>query len=293
MVVTAVALECDSYVPNLLAALGPDRYRIRDSKDLFTGGPIFRRGELVTLAWCRALGWTGQSYLALRRFLSAPSEIDAVCDPGRPRLCEGEQDVHLPLWSSKQESIDAGAAIASDVARAGMRVITARSRFLCVRKLRQLAAEFGSKVQVDARMLVDLVREIHDVAGDEVTAFCGRSGGLADYKHAVAATLGKRGRIDEVARGSQTSSYVVQGFGQLHFVKGLESLHATAALASMIGKYLREISMRLICEQVLPGHHESGYPGPRTVSFVRRSAERRHDLGLPDECFLRRDIFPA
>jgi ribonuclease HII len=75
---------------------------------------------------------------------------------------------------------------------------------------------------------------------------------------------------------------------ELRFVRDGDALHLPVAVASMIGKYLRELAMeRLGASLGAAEDPPSGYRDGRTKAFVRESAALRAALGLPDSCFLR------
>jgi len=75
---------------------------------------------------------------------------------------------------------------------------------------------------------------------------------------------------------------------EIHFVRDGDALHLPVAVASMIGKYLRELAMDRLAAALGAGHDPpSGYRDQRTKAFVRESAALRAALGLPDSCFLR------
>ncbi len=286
MVVTAVAIECDEYEPSLLSTIGPRNCRPRDSKEIFKGGPGFPRGELVALAWCRVLGWEGESYLDLRRFLAGDGEPDRRCDGGKTRLCEGAADVRLPLWAGEAAVEESAKAIRA--ALGGVRLIGTKAQFLCARAVCVETARLGSKTALDARLLVEAARWFRSACGEDVSAYCGRASGQKDYRPAIATVLAGYGPAVERSRGPDVSSYRVPGFGCIEFVKSIEGRHAPAALASILGKYLREISLHLICAHVSPGTYASGYPGDKTQKLIEASRARRRAIGLPDECFIRR-----
>ena len=290
MVVTGVAIECDDYAPLLLSTIGPKACRIRDSKEVFSGPNKLARGERPTLPWCRVIGWSGDSYVDLRRFLCGTVDPDRYCAPDTSRLCENSADRELPLWCSNSEVATLAESIRSAM-NGRFRFIVAKARFLCARAVQCECRRFGSKVDLDARMLVEVVREIRKSSNEDILVYCGRAGNLHDYSQALSSVDRDFAPPIERQRGKIVSAYDVPGLGHIEFVKGVEHKHSPAALASMIGKYLREVSLDLICEHVVPGMRASGYPGdPKTAIIVAHSRDRRRAMGLQEECFLRREF---
>jgi ribonuclease HII len=75
---------------------------------------------------------------------------------------------------------------------------------------------------------------------------------------------------------------------EIQFVRDGDALHLPVAVASMIGKYLRELAMDRLGAALGAGDDPpSGYRDRRTKAFVESSASRRAAIGLPDSCFLR------
>ena len=68
--------------------------------------------------------------------------------------------------------------------------------------------------------------------------------------------------------------------------------HLPVAMASMIGKYVREVSMERL-NRYYVGHDPSlprvsGYHDPKTRDMVERTQALRYKLQIADACFERR-----
>jgi len=96
----------------------------------------------------------------------------------------------------------------------------------------------------------------------------------------------------EVLRESRPAChYSVRGIGEISFEVSSDDRHLPVAMASMVGKYLRELLMErqnqfyLAHDESLP--RPSGYHDPVTTRFVDGSASLRKRLGVVERCFLR------
>jgi hypothetical protein len=135
-----------------------------------------------------------------------------------------------------------------------------------------------------------LVLELREIAGGDVLAVCGKVGGLTKYTPAFG-PLG--GRLSTTLREERShSAYAMPGVGELRFVQDADGNDRLVELASLVGKYLREVLMGRIVgyyrahDASLPT--VSGYHDPKTLSFVEATQARRAELGVPQSCFERR-----
>ena len=92
--------------------------------------------------------------------------------------------------------------------------------------------------------------------------------------------------------GKARSSYRFPSVGELHFVRDADASDPLVMLASLVGKYVRELFMSRIAGHY-PGHDDpslprsSGYHDPVTAGFVDRTALLRKRRRMPDHCFER------
>jgi hypothetical protein len=103
------------------------------------------------------------------------------------------------------------------------------------------------------------------------------------------------GRLHAVsAEGRARSEYVVPGLGTIAFVRDAEDRHLLVGMASLIGKWVRDLFMARIVR-----HHReqnpdlpdaSGYHDPVTARFVEATRLVRKQRGLPDDCFERQAL---
>ena len=144
-------------------------------------------------------------------------------------------------------------------------------------------------------MVLLLAASFEVAGGCDVLATCGKVGGYDRY----AAAFGPmNGWLHSVAEeGRRRSEYAVPGLGRIAFVRDADASHLLVAMASLVGKWVRDALMarvvryHRVADPELPD--ASGYHDPVTARFVaasRLSRQRRH---LPDDCFERRAVAPA
>ena len=78
-------------------------------------------------------------------------------------------------------------------------------------------------------------------------------------------------------------------YGRVSFIRDGDASHLPIAVASMVGKYLRELAMRdintlLDAPNVRPA---SGYRDKVTARFIAQTEAARDRIGIKPECFLR------
>src|SRR5439155_702385 len=102
-----------------------------------------------------------------------------------------------------------------------------------------------------------------------VMALCGKVGGRKEYSAAIEPLAPLVGVL---AEKTARSSYAIPGFGEMHFVLDGDATEPAIGLASLIGKYVRELWMHRINRywiDAAPGAEPaSGYHDPITQRFV-------------------------
>jgi len=288
LLATSVALWTPRYARAALSdrglALG-----LTDSKQ--TGG-FGRMGfiESVALALVKRAG----------RGVPATADglLDRVSPESRPRLracCPDEPtagqcwavDLPLPLFGGEaaygEELLD------RLIGRSSLRIVDVQSRIACAGVLNAKLAAGKNKLAVDLELFEDLICAVHSRHGSPLLAVCGMIGGIRDYAsrlsrfepHRVASLAGRRGQ----------RRYAVDGVCELRFEVDADARHLPVALASIVGKYVREICMRRIGEFYREGNPElklaSGYHDPVTTRFIDATEASRRRLGIAPDCFRR------
>ena len=134
-----------------------------------------------------------------------------------------------------------------------------------------------------------LALDARDHANADVDVTCGKVGGYDRYGPAFG-PLGEFTRTP-LEEGRERSAYAIAGLGRLAFVRDADGSHALVAMASLVGKWVRDVLMARVVrhyrrdEPSLPD--ASGYGDPRTTRFIEGTRPHRERSGMPAECFER------
>ena len=288
LVATSVALDTPRYTRAALSERGL-ALGLTDSKE--TGG-FGRMGfiESVALALLRR-GGAG---------LPASSDVllDQVSPDSRRRLracCPNDRTaeqcwaVDLPLPAFGGDASYGDVLLDRLVGRSSLRIVDVQSRVACAGVLNAKLAAGKNKLAVDLELFEDLISSVRSRHGSPLLVVCGMIGGIRDYAsrlsrfepHRVESLVGRRGQ----------RRYAVDGVGEIRFEVDADARHLPVALASMVGKYVREICMRRIGEFYRQGNSElklaSGYHDPVTTRFIEATELSRRRLGIALDCFRR------
>jgi hypothetical protein len=92
-------------------------------------------------------------------------------------------------------------------------------------------------------------------------------------------------------QGRARSGYRFPGIGEVHFVRDADAADPLVMLASLVGKWVRELLMATIARHYAPDapveERPSGYHDPMTARFVEASALLRKQRAIPEVCFER------
>ncbi|MBW2523839.1 MAG: hypothetical protein JRI23_06680 [Deltaproteobacteria bacterium] len=175
------------------------------------------------------------------------------------------------------------------LAREGMELVAVRSVILCTHRLNLALREGRSRLVEDLHAMERLVLEMRAIAGCDVEAVCGKVGGYKDYRK-VFGPFGDRLHT-VVEEGPARSAYRIAGVGEVAFSRDADEDDLLVGLASLIGKYVRELAMgRIVAhyrKQLPELPDASGYNDPVTARFVAATAEERRRAKVPDSCFER------
>jgi hypothetical protein len=134
-----------------------------------------------------------------------------------------------------------------------------------------------------------LVLALRERAGSDVLAVCGKVGGMGDYSRFFGPLSMRLHTVLESGRAR--SGYYFPGVGEIHFVRDVDSRDQLVMLASLVGKYVRELLMSRVSAFYMKEDDErdrpSGYHDPVTAKFVRATALARRKKQVPDDCFER------
>ena len=207
----------------------------------------------------------------------------ASCPPGAREQCWSES-VALPVFGGQ---IDRGRKVLEELARASIRAVSVRSAVICASRLNSEVKRLGSKLVVDLSLFERLLLQTRALLPEDVEAVCGKTGGIRKYPGYFRHLTGYG--IEEEGQGRST--YRVAGLGRVSFEVDADARHLPVGLASMVGKYLREVVMerqnRFYLSRDSCLRRVSGYRDPLTADFVEKTRALRLDLGIADNCFER------
>jgi ribonuclease HII len=291
MITTAVLARVEGRGHRLLGRKLPPRLAadLADSKAVVSHADA-RLGE----AWARVLaapsgGGEARSPAEVFQRLSLEGE-NALREPC-PRHVERQ------CWSTEGEAFGADDAMVERLrghrdwlAERGVGVLRARVSVACTRHLNDEKAAGRSRFVVDLHAMERLVLALREVAGHEVEAVCGKVGGIGDYSRFFGPLGGRlHARLEQ---GRQRSGYHFPGLGQLYFVMDADASDPLVMLASLVGKYVRELLMARVARfyrgaQDAAEASPSGYHDPRTARFFVATEALRQRRRVPLTCFER------
>ena len=165
-----------------------------------------------------------------------------------------------------------------------VRLRQVRSDIVMTRRFNRLTQTHDSKGIALSRISLNLLGEVWNLAADEPTlVICDKHGGRNRYDTLLQEIAGDE-FILRMGEGMERSVYRVRQ-AEVCFQTRAEE-HFPVALASMVSKYLREVTMILFnrfWEQHVPDlRWTKGYPGDSS-RFRADIAQAQSRLGIPDE----------
>ncbi len=277
LIVTAVSAEGPAGKPV------PTIKHVGDSK-LLVGFGHSALGE----AWARVLlerqGLTAHSPAELIDTLLGESGIAsrALCPSGHaPQCWQDEQP-----WDAGEALLEQVRQSMNELERTGWRLTRARSEHVCTRELNTEEAAGRSRLHVNLDRMERLVVDARAHAPGRLNVTCGKVGGMRYYVPQLQHLHAILTHSEEAA----ASCYELSDGTQLEFLRNAESQRPLVALASLIGKYLRDRMMHRICAfhgAASASDAVSGYHDSRTLQFVRSTHDSRAAKSMQDSCFLR------
>lgn len=275
-------------------ARGGMKKRLGDSKALVSHGDI-----ALAEAWARVLvQHTGSADPQSVRDI-----VDAVSLEGVDQLKQRcPSHVTGQCWTEVGEVFEAGEVLLKEVRKdlkkleaSGVRIIGVRSAIVCTKHLNDLLGVGVNRYTADLHAMERLVLAFRDRVKEDVFAVLGKVGGYTQYEPAFGPLNGRLCVVMEERR--QRSSYRFPGVGELSFVMDADASDRLVSIASLVGKYLREVLMARIVRHYqisLPElQNVSGYHDPVTKQFVDATRLVRRKQRIPDDCFERRSMSSA
>ena len=265
------------------------RARLGDSKRLVAFGDS-ALGEAWARAIVRRMGHASPGDpAALVRILSldGDQELRSLCPERHAEQCWGTGD---EAFSAEPDFVEKVARDLDRLDEQGVHVIRAACVVTCTRRI-NLGIDRGlTRFHVDLHAMERLALDARARANADVVATCGKVGGFDRYSPAFGPLSGWLHAVAE--EGRARSAYSIPGLGSMAFVRDAEERHPLVAMASLVGKWVRDLLMVRIVryhrglDPDLP--NASGYHDPVTTRFVDATRLARKKRALPDDCFERR-----
>jgi ribonuclease HII len=294
MVVTAVLARVTDAGWKVVgkAAKGKLSERLGDSKQLVSHGNV-ALGE----AWARALARRGAGRTA---YTDGPPDelLHALSADDRDALrAPCPRHVEAQCWSAAGEELLASEEMVQvaeqdldQLEHKGVAILGVRSVVLCAKRMNEGLDAGKNRFVLDLNAMERLILELRALAGQDITAVCGKVGGFGKYGDAFGPLSGQLHSVIE--EGRPRSAYHFPGVGEIAFVRDADASDLCVSLASLVGKYVREALMARVVRFYRSEHPElpdaSGYYDPVTTKFIEATRLLRGEREVPAACFERR-----
>lgn len=287
LVATSVVIEVPRYQAGRLRRRGLD-VGIGDSKNTSGFGKMADAEGLALALVERLTGSRPESADALFEALSLDGLLDlrGPCPTGTRSQC---WEAALPLPAFGGDPAEGHARLAR-LERGALRIRRVRSAIACAGVLNRALDDGQTKLAVDLGLFERLLLDGRRALGEELEAICGMVGGIRRYPSYFQRFRDPETLFEE--RKPARCAYRVPDLGVVRFEVSADDTHLPVALASMVGKYVRELTMDRIVQfyrdrdEALPA--ASGYHDPVTTRFIDGTATMRRRLRITDDCFIRR-----
>jgi ribonuclease HII len=285
LVVTAVLAEVSAEGQAWVsrAPRGKIREDLGDSKRL-----VSHADAALGEAWARVLTgdrWDTPRALFEHLSLEPPGSLRQHCPSHVLAQCWGE------AGEAFESSGELRARIAGHVqtlALRGVWVRAVRVASTCTQRLNRARERGGNRFISDLHAMEALLLELRESAGRDLTAICGKVGGMTDYDRFFGPLSGRLHTT--LVMSKRKSGYYFPGLGEVYFVQDADARDPLVMVASLVGKYVRELLMARISRFHGAASDEqrvSGYHDPRTSAWVEATRPRRRTLRVLDDCFER------
>lgn len=285
LVATAATIEVERYDADALTKLGSS-LGIGDSKRHSAFGHM-AHAEGLALALAAGRGAPPKDADVFLGALSLDGllALRSPCpDPTTARPC-WERPLALPAFGG---DVAHGRELLASLKEGGVVLRRVRTTFACAGVLNAWLATGRTKLTLDLHLFERLMLDARAASRGPVHAICGMVGGLRRYAPHLQ-QLGTIGLVEEVKGASR---YRASAVGTVDFEVKADDRHLPVGLASMVGKYVRELAMARLVGWYRAQDPElgaaSGYHDPVTARFVEASAALRRRLPIQDDCFERR-----
>lgn len=265
---------------------GQTRLAVADSKVIYRAGEGLEALERNVLAALRMTGLELARWSELLRLAALAPQA------GGDLPWHAEHDPCLPTAACPQAVAALADGVSERLARLGVRLAAIRLRPVFPREFNELVERHGLKSQALSVVTLELLGDaLAALPAGRVLAVCDKHGGRNRYAHLLQAQFPDP-LIEIYGEGSDQSVYRwgrADARVEARFCAKGEAFLPTA-LASMVAKYVRELSMlafnRFWCARLPKLRPTAGYPTDAR-RFDREVGALRVQLGIEERCYWR------
>lgn len=255
-----------------------DRLHVADSKQVYSPARGIGRLEQSVLCAFQLARQYPATYRELWQSLSGESDVSSDGEPWFD-----SRDLKLPCTEVAQNTASHAERWRDCCERKGIRLRAICSDVVFTNRFNRLTHSYDSKGQTLSRMSLKLLRRVWNPDIDEpALIIADKHGGRNRYDALLDEILDGQ-MIFRGTESTDVSTYRV-GKAKIRFQTKAEA-HFPVALASMVSKYMRELSMTLFNQfwlEHVPGLKPThGYPGD-AQRFKDAIAEAQTRLGIDD-----------
>lgn len=268
--------------PHLREALARP-FDVRDSKKVFSQKDL-GKGEIAALAVVHALtGETPTTATHLADILSAPSGRPALPCSTSTNPCSLE-GLSLPLWAQPTEITTRASQLREALQSLGVIHSGIESALVCPWELNTRLDSSLSKLDLDLELFLEVAARIRARWTEPGLVTCGKIGNRKSYAHKLEAPT-------TILESRTESCYDVPSLGRIRFLLDADDSDPLVSMASLVGKYLRELTMEAIhshASRLVPDlRRPSGYRDPVTTGFLERTRDPLLASGVRPDCLER------
>lgn len=257
-----------------------DRLHVADSKDVYNPSRGLRSLERTVLAFLSILGHEPKTFSELHRIL--------IRDEPENEPWFESNNVQLPVETDASEIADAAGRLSRCLESNCVQLEHVRCDVVLTRRFNSMVRDHDSKGIALSRTSIQLLRSIWDPDQTERTRIIAdKHGGRNRYDELLEEAVEDR-MIFRLQEGRERSVYRVNKT-EIIFRTNAEQ-HLPVALASMVSKYVREVSMQLFnmyWSEYVPGLKPTkGYPVDAS-RFRKDIAATAANLGLEEDTWWR------
>jgi len=203
------------------------------------------------------------------------------------------KDLSLPVASNVSAILNYADLIKHTIRSQGANMLDIKSIFLCAKEINTQISLNGNKSLLLFKNCVSHLKEILEDFGEHGPKVLVDKHGGRNYYHDLLAGSFKDCKVNVISEGRSISTYKIDNERRkmnVSFVEKADSKYFPTALASMLSKYLRELSIRLFNtfwqEKVQGIKPTAGYPED-AKRFLSQIHDTKNELGISDDILVR------